>query len=261
MLLDIALTFTLALGFLKGADLLFRPHQRKAAQAFVDDLTLRMSDLDFRELAKRLGTPEAQFCFVVLAYMEFALFSLAAYVIQAPMWRPGGMLRGHHGQWGWLLQTCLILVSIATLVLCWRRVMPALIRLIVGGSGRWMLIFLRFVAFTIASGAAAIGYLEAADAIGAALGPPWQTSPEGREGLALWIGLALIWPAFTVYWVVVQAIGAMLQVRLPHIRWLFRLVQAVLWRLSEYDKGVVAAAVLVLSGVLAMAKALTVKGS
>ena len=64
------------------------------------------------------------------------------------------------------------------------------------------------------------------------------------------------WPAFTIFWVVTQAVGALLQVGTFYVRWMFVFVRSVLWRVIEYEEGAVAAVVIIATIVLTLFKEL-----
>ena len=69
-------------------------------------------------------------------------------------------------------------------------------------------------------------------------------------------GLILMWPMFVIFWVIVQAVGALLQVRMFWVRWMFAVIRAALWRVVEYDKGAIAAVILIATAALTIVKEL-----
>jgi len=65
-----------------------------------------------------------------------------------------------------------------------------------------------------------------------------------------------MWPMFVIFWVIVQAVGALLQVRMFWVRWMFAVIRAALWRVVEYDKGAIAAVILIAIAALMIVKEL-----
>ena len=60
-MLDALILVGVAITLLKGVDFVIRPHQRKAIQEFLEDMTLRIDTFNFRDISGKFGTPEAYF--------------------------------------------------------------------------------------------------------------------------------------------------------------------------------------------------------
>jgi hypothetical protein len=211
MISEILINVGVALGFLKGAELLFRIHQKKAIQEFLEDMTLRLDDLDFKEISRRMVTPEAQFVFIVLAYVEFTLVAVVAFFGQGSSWKPGGVLHEEFGEGARYLQAGILVLSFITLGLCWKWPIPRLMRWVIGKGSSWFYVLLRLVGFVAAGYLVFAVYqlslfgLESA-LLGhgleeALIGPPLRAP-------IFTAGLVLMWPMFVIFWVIVQAVGA-----------------------------------------------------
>ena len=59
-----------------------------------------------------------------------------------------------------------------------------------------------------------------------------------------------------IFWVIVQAVGALLPARMFWVRWMFAVIRAALCRVVEYDKGAIAAVILIATAALTIVKEL-----
>ena len=257
-MLDALILLGVAITLLKGVDFVIRPHQRKAIQEFLEDMTLRIDTFNFRDISGKFGTPEALFCFTVLAYFEFILIVVLVLVIQTPQWEPGGQLDEAFGKEGRAFQLLAVGISFVTLFAVWRWPLPEIMRFVVGAGRSRVPIALRFVAFLLAGYVFLFLGLTGVEKVEALLGLVSHDSSlyDVRPTAAYYIAILLLWPAFTIFWVVTQAVGALLQVGTFYVRWMFVFLRSVLWRVIEYEKGAVAAVVIIATIVLTLFKEL-----
>jgi hypothetical protein len=251
--LNIAIMLGIALTLLKGADLLLRPHQRRAIQIFLEDVTLRLDQIDFKEIAHRMTTPEAQFCFIMLAYFEFAFMSLFVIVFQTPLWEPGGSLHEAFGKEGRYFQLGMTVLGFVTILVCSKWPIPIVMRCVIGTAKSRFVVIIRFLGFS-AVFFVVLGVYQfiILDRIDAKLGH----NPFGPPSIVRMVGLAIVLPPWMIFFVVFQAIGAMLQARMFYVRWTFVLIRGIMWRIVEYDKGATAAILLIVTILLTLTKEL-----
>jgi hypothetical protein len=254
MIVSVFVNFALVLAFLKGGDLILRSHQKKAVQAFLEDMTLRVDDLNFKQISQRMTTPEAQYCFIVLAYALFAFGSVFELLRSSAAWQPGGAYANMYGPMGYYIEISTDILSFLFLGLCWRWPIPQLMSAIIGQKNNWFVILLRFivasfllffVTFFVALALTGFGH--------------WvfgiRPSMQDQSSNLLQLSCSMLyWPALLVFSVIFQAISALLQARMFYVRWSFTALRAVLWRIVEYEKGAFAAILLSATVVLTVLK-------
>jgi len=257
MVLTFASYIALALAFLTGFELLFRPHQRDAVQNFFEDVTRRLGQPDFKQIGQRMTTNEAQFYFIVLAYAELTIIAFAAPFILAREWQPGGAFDLQYGPSGQYVLVGFEALSFLILGQCWKWPVPGLMKFVVGNNNRWHIVLLRFLLFALVGGVFGLLWFFVLDGIQGMYGQGLDALITPYQALLFCFVLLMGLPLFLIFWVVFQAVGLMLQARTCYVRWFFALTKGALLRVVEYDKKdkkAFSAIVLVAAILLAFAK-------
>jgi hypothetical protein len=224
MVYEVIINVVVVLGFLKGAELLLRIQQKKAVQEFLEDMTLRLDDVDFKEISRRMATPEALFAVIVLAYIETTIAAVVMLFGQGSAWKPGGVLYEAFGDGGRYLQAGILVLSFITLGLCWKWPIPRLMRWVIGKGSSRFYVLLRLVGFVISGYIVfAIYQLGLFSLESALLGHGTEEiliRPPFRAPIFT-TGLIMIWPMCVIFSVIVQAVGALLHARHFWVRWMF----------------------------------------
>ena len=236
MVIDTLLVTGVLLSLLSGMDLLLRPHQRSLIQDFLEDITVRSADLTAEHFAARIHEPGVQAVLVILTYFQGALMTALVLVVQAPQWRPGGVLSGHFGPQGRLIQTIAILLAASTLLFAWRWPLPQIMTWVLGGRTRTSM-GLRVFGVVIAGYA----FFETYQLLVFLLiqSGAFFRVPDSQQQTAMTWSVLPAWPLATVLWVVLQGTGLALHPTFWITRGLFALFRATLWRLIQYPKGAV----------------------
>jgi hypothetical protein len=257
LITNLITNIAVALALLKAGDVVLRLHQKKAVQSFFEDMTLRIDDLDFKTISQRMSSQEAQFCFILLAYFEFTFIVLVGvfyYLLNSTTVTM--LLIGSFGRYGVYIEAGIIILSYVTLAYCWKWPIPLLFSYIIGTGSKKKAI-LRFLVFVILSYIVFWLYQFGLYTLVRLYGNTAGEMIDLEKNPIYIAGLIFIWPLFIIFWILLQAIGALLQAKLFWTRWTFALIRAVLWRLVEYDKGAFAAIVLIVTVSLTVAKELT----
>ena len=256
--LDVALVLGIFINLVKAGDLFLRPHQQARVQSFFEDLTLRVEDVRPIEWLGRLATPRAHLVLVLIGVVEF--LSVMAAVAGIPDSR--GNALAPLGSNAFVFQVASIICSIPALALTAKRHGPPLVAWLLGPPPIQGIVR-RFLK-TLALGFLALALYEFILFGLVVLLWGWEPFDSldlsfGRGGpgvLVIGVGLLLVWPAFVWFWVITQVGGliiwAVIWVRLLEV--ILKVVRALCWRIVEYNKGAWAAVVLIITGILGLAK-------
>jgi len=246
----------------KGGDLILREHQKKRVQSFCETATLMLEELKPLRWFSHLTTPHAITWLLIIGSIELAVIAAWALVtqhIQGPSHRAFTSVEI-------VAQTTAIALSIASIPYIVRNIGPRTMHWLFGG-GRISTFIRRYAKFVFSGYAIGIVY------IFVLLLLVWLVSGSRSlfeafdssfdEGNWVYVaGCLLLWPAFTLFWIVMQVGGL--------VAWcilIFFLLEAALkflrgfaWRVVEYSKGAFAALILVVTVLLGFAS-LYLKGS
>ena len=247
-IIDPLLTIAVLMHLVKGGDLLLRDHQKEWLQDHFETFTLRLDDIQPILWFGALSRPRPAAVWSVIS---------AAFAIAAPAPMQGGALLFLHLLWFWSAENLFgggvflrialgvgLLVAIPVSVVCLWKLCPRLVRKLVGG-GRVAPFFGRLLVL----------YLLSVILLAAFLG----ASTVAKDIPLAQVLLAAVWPFFLPVHVLNTA--GLLLVTLLFALLIARLVLAVLggicWRIVEYNRGVFAAALLIVTVALGTYRVMT----
>ena len=265
-ILDLGIAIGLCLVLLKGADFFVRPHQRQQIQSFFEDLALWLDDVDIKSLPARLTEPPIQALLFMLTALVLAAFALGLVITMQLLFRsdvdtlPPGIAAGTVA----LVQAGIFALSLCFAAIGWRSLVSPIVRWVIGSgdphltrrrTGKAFLVALIF--------SAAYQFVVLPLLVPSQFRSPfpfWESAYRLGEPnfylqtLGLAPGAILFLIALTVFYVGGLASSIGLGQRNFLLRATLALGRGVVWRIVEYEKGVIASLVLLLTIVLSIVR-------
>jgi hypothetical protein len=252
LVLNAVLVLAIVLEISKGIELMLRKGHRIAIQQFLEDLTLRVSYIDVKEVSNQISNPAIQAVFTMITAWQFGIFMVLVLIIQRSTEQYPRQI--------FIMQLAAIAISAVTLLFAWRWPLPQLIG--------WVVREKVWLTKTRAYAVLLAGYLLLGAGVFASsrlmmfFEPALRRFGFTEDGIFM-LALLPLWPVATIMWLVFQSVALLSQLKSRLGRFLISkylaIFRGVLWRVVEYEKGSVAAIALLLAIALGIAKVLTGK--
>jgi hypothetical protein len=256
-LLDIAFVIGLLVNILKASDMILRPHQQKRLQESVESLVLWLEDCKPISAVEHVMNPKVQDALLTASYAVLVAWASLAWMFSVLISLSPGMrrIRNHRIGSDPLVTILFVLINLPVLVL----LLPRMKRL-GRASVKWLLSDGKLTAFSRNYFLVYIGSVIPVILEWALFFVLPHFLPEIQH--SLWNVLYLIFGTLTMPFLslilILQIVGFVI-VFLTLLKWtneiLLKMTRALIWRVVEYDKGIVAALVLIITVVLAISEA------
>jgi len=242
--LSIALVIGVLLNLTKGADMILLDSQKKYLQIKVENFTIFLDDIKPIKWFNVFTTLKAQIIFFIIGLIEFSIIVVIA------------LRQDDLGEKDRHYQYLIIGISFLSI--------PFSIKLIGLRTSKWLvehkssfrficryalMILIGFLFFAIYMGVASLivwafshqpNFESAMDLV---------TQDSSHEGHVFNTLMVLIWPVFTLFWVLVEAFGLLIYATLVIfiIEFILKIVKGIMWRIVQYNKGVFSAIILIIT--------------
>ena len=253
--LDLAFATGILINSIKGADLLLRPHQQKRIQDWAEVTTLRLEYARPLRWFSKLATPRGTRILLLIGVAEFFFVGVTVGTVQAISKETNLHER--------LLQVGALLLSAVCIPYIVSNAGPRLVTWLFKKQSI-MSFALRFVVLLMGGFAFFMLYQAALIYVG------WITigrhtkffdyfdsifDETSRAAVFDVVGLLLVWPFFTMFWIITQVGGLAMwcaaAVGVAEIT--LKFLRGLAWRIIEFNKGAYAALTLILTVVIGLA--------
>ncbi|NEO21889.1 MULTISPECIES: hypothetical protein [unclassified Moorena] len=265
---DALLVIGILANLVKGGDLFLRESQKQKVQDISESITIYLDDLRPISWLRPLTTQKAQHWIIVVGVIEFVIVMVVAFTLQ----RLDPVDDNIFGLSLILTQLLALVLSGLSLPFIFKtgpktmswllqderplQFLCRFLRLIVfgyviGGAYQlFLLLLISLISLVIGQG----GFFNSLEFLFQA--GSWQQ-------LTYVVGLLMIWPAFTYFWIVVQSVGLILWlvVLIIMLETCLLVLRGFAWRVVEYSKGAYAALLLAVTIILGLVSLFLSKGS